>query len=310
MRIRPVRRSIQSATALAAATMVALAGCGSAEDPPEPETSAVEQEDSADDGDPQDEATGQDDADTQDPQEQDPDEHTATEDEDGPAAVPGSDEGRSVVFIHIVEPERLVDHDGEKRLPGQDLAQILQDMGGPAGEPETGVEPASCENELRYVTGADVLCTVTPEFDGIEQEMTMYAQPIAAPGGGHGILYTADEPLTEDGRWATFNGNNEATAIGMGGAYGMDPIPAEQLVGDMQTVIGFDFTHEPIDNSQWTFTVQDCPSELTFEQLAPVRCTATHDETGAEHVAWALPGSFYGQEPGLIVSIEMVPAGE
>lgn len=296
VRTRPVRRSIRSATALAAALMIVLAGCGDTEGPPAAETATAEQEDTADD------------PSAQETEEQD----SAAEEEDteGAAAVPGSDDGRAVVFIHVVEPEHLVDHDGEKRLPAQDLAQILQDMGGPAGEPGPGVEPASCENELRYVASADVLCTVTPEFDGIEQEMTMYAQPIAAPGGGNGVLYTADEPLTEDGRWATFNGDNEVTAIGMGGAYGMEPIPAEQLPADMQTVVDFDFVHDPVDTSQWDFTVRDCPSALDFDQLAPVRCTATHDGTGAEHVAWALPGTFYGQEPGLIVSIETVPAGQ
>src|SRR5699024_4874819 len=126
-------------------------------------------------------------------------------------------------------------------------------------------------------------------------EMTLYAHPIAVPGGGHGVLYTAEEPMTEDARWATFNGDNQATAIGMGGAYGMDPVPAPQLVADMQTVIDFDFTRDPVDTSQWTYTVQQCAGELDFERLVPVRCTATNDVTGADHTAWALPGTFYGK---------------
>ena len=109
---------------------------------------------------------------------------------------------------------------------------------------------------------------------------------------------------------ATFYGNNEATAIGMGGAYGMDPIPVDRLVADMQTVIDFDFSNDQVDTTQWNFTVQDCLSPLDFEQLSPVRCTATNDRTGAEHIAWALPGTFYGQEPGLIVSVELVPAAK
>lgn len=282
MNVRSFRRGILAATAMAAATLITLAGCGPAEEEPTaPQTDGVEQEDPASEKEP-----------------------TGTDE------VPGSAEPRSLVFVHIVEPERLSDVDGETRLPSEDLAEILQSMGGVAEEPSAGSEPASCENDLRYVASADVRCTVTAAFDGAEQEMTMYAHPLAAPGGAHGILYTADDPLTEDARWATFNGDNEVTAIGMGGAYGMEPIPADQLPAHMQTVIDFDFVHSPVDTSQWTFTVQDCPSALNFDQLAPVRCTATHEETGAEHTAWALPGTFYGQEPGLIVSVELVPAAE
>lgn len=287
--VRSFRRPIQAATAMAAAALITLAGCGPAEDAPAPETETVGQEDSAGGDDP--------DAD-------------ANEDGADAEEVQGSAERRSLVFIHLVEAERLIDEDGETRLPSADLAEIIQDLGGVAEGPTPGTNPASCENDLRYVASADVRCTVTAAFDGTERDLIMYAHPLAAPGGAHGILYTADEPLTEDARWATFNGDNEATAIGMGGAYGMNPIPAEQLVADMQTVIDFDFQHDPVDTTQWTFTVQDCPSALDFEQLAPVRCTATHDETGAEHVAWALPGTFYGQEPGLIVSVELVPATE
>ena len=306
MSLRPLRRGIRSATALAAAALLALAGCGTGEEPHAPDTDAVEQEAPAE-GEQQD-----DDADEGDLDGQDTGDDTATQDDatDASEEASGSDEGRALVFIHVVEPERLVDHDGETRLPAADLAEILQGMGGPAEEPSPGADPAACESELRYVASADVQCTVTAAFDGSEQEMTLYAHPIAAPGGAHGILYTADEPLTEDGRWAMFNGDNEATAIGMGGAYGMDPIPADQLISDMQTVIDFDFVHDAVDTSQWAFTVQECPDDLDFDRLAPVRCTATHDETGAEHVAWALPGTFYGQEPGLIVSVEMVPAGQ
>lgn len=308
MRSRPAVRRVRSVAALAAAVLIGLAGCGGSEDPPDPETSAHEQE-SAPEGSQDEDAAEQGEGSgahgSEEPEGPADDESDPVED-----GVSGSEAGRSLVFIPVVEPERLTDHDSEVRLPAADLAEILQDMGGVAEEPSAGADPADCESDLRYVASAEVRCTVTAAFDGREREMTMYAQPIAAPGGGHGILYTADDPLTEDGRWATFNGNNQATALGMGGAYGMDPIPAEQLVSSMQTVIDFDYVHDPVDTSQWTFTVQDCPSELTFEQLAPVRCTATHDETGAEHVAWALPGRFYGQEPGLIVSLEMVPAGE
>ncbi|MGO1409713.1 MAG: hypothetical protein ACTHV2_15145 [Brachybacterium sp.] len=287
--LRSFRRPIQAATAMAAAALITLAGCGPVEDAPAPETETVEQGDSAAGDDPD-----------------------AAANEDGTEAeeVQGSAERRALVFIHVVEPERLIEEGGEMRLPSADLAEIIQGLGGVAEEPSPGSDPASCENDLRYVASADVRCTVTAAFDGSERELAMYAHPIAAPGGAHGILYTADEPLTEDARWATFNGDNEATAIGMGGAYGVDPIPADYLVADMQTVIDFDFIHDPVDTTQWTFTVQDCPSALDFEQLAPVRCTATDDETGAEHIAWALPGTFYGQEPGLIVSIELVPAAE
>lgn len=273
---------------MAAATLIALTGCGPAEDPPASETEAVEQDGPTGDDDP---AVGG------------TEEERTSGDE-----VLGSAERRALVFVHVVEPERLVDEDGETRLPSADLAEIVQDLGGVAEAPSPESDPASCENGLRYVASADVRCTVTADFDGTEREETVYAHPLAAPGGGHGVLYTVDEPLTEDARWATFNGNNETTAIGMGGVYGMDPIPAEQLVADMQTVIDFDFRHAPVDTTQWTFTVQNCPSALDFEQLAPVRCTATHEETGAEHIAWALPGTFYGQEPGLIVSVELVPA--
>jgi len=285
---RSFRRGIQAATAMAAATLIALTGCGPAEDPPASETEAVEQDGPTGDDDP---AVGGND-----------------EQRTGADEVPGSAERRALVVVHVVESERLVDEDGETRLPSADLAEIVQDLGGVAEGPSPGSDPASCKNDLRYVASADVRCTVTADFDGTERDETFYAHPIAAPGGGHGVLYTVDEPLTEDARWATFNGNNEATAIGMGGAYGMDPIPAEQLVADMQTVIDFDFQHAPVDTEQWAFTVQNCPSALDFEQLSPVRCTATHEETGAEHTAWALPGTFYGQEPGLIVSVELVPA--
>ncbi|WP_181869844.1 hypothetical protein, partial [Brachybacterium alimentarium] len=66
-----------------------------------------------------------------------------------------------------------------------------------------------------------------------------------------------DRFRSRHGGWATFNGNNKATPIGMGGAYGMDPIPAGQLVADMQTVIDFDFRNDQIDTTQWTFSVQD-----------------------------------------------------
>lgn len=285
---RSFRRGIQAATAMAVATLIALAGCGPAEDPPASETEAVEQDGPTGDEDP---AAGGN------------EEERASGDE-----VPGSVERRALVFVHVVEPERLVDEDGETRLPSADLAEIVQYLGGVAEGPSPGSDPASCESDLRYVASADVRCTVTAIFDGTERDETVYAHPIAAPGGAHGVLYTVDEPLAEDARWATFNGDNEATAIGMGGVYGMNPIPAGQLVADMQTVIDFDFRNAPVDTSQWTFTVQDCPSALDFEQLAPVRCTATHEETGAEHIAWALPGTFYGQEPGLIVSVELVPA--
>lgn len=308
MRSRPAPRPVQSVTALAAAVLIGLAGCGGSEEPPDPVSSDIEQESHPEDS--QDDHAAERDEDGGDNDSEDPEGIVDDESDSAEEGVSGSEAGRALVFVHLVEPERLTGDDGEVRLPVADVAEILQDMGGVAEEPSPGAELADCESDLLYVASADVRCTVTASFDGSEQELTMYAQPIAAPGGAHGILYTADGPLTEDGRWATFNGNNEATAIGMGGAYGMDPIPAEQLVGDMQTVIDFDFVHDRVDTSQWTFTVQDCPNELNFDQLAPVRCTATHDETGAEHIAWALPGTFYGQEPGLIVSIEMVPAGQ
>ncbi|NMA78306.1 MAG: hypothetical protein GX960_13770 [Actinomycetales bacterium] len=300
MNARSFRRRTRAATAMAAATLIALTGCGPAEDPPAPATEAAEQEEPAAEG-THDDAGG--DAGDDDPAADGSEDVNRTSDD----GAQGSAEPRALVFVHLIEPERLIDQDGEKRLPSADLAEIAQNLGGVAEEPPPGADPASCENDLRYVASADVRCTVTAVFDGTEREETLYAHPLAAPGGAHGILYTVDEPLTEDARWATFNGDNEATAIGMGGAYGMEPIPADRLVADMQTVIDFDFRHDPIDTTQWTYTVQDCPSALDFEQLAPVRCTATHDETGAEHIAWALPGTFYGQEPGLIVSVETVP---
>lgn len=300
MPVLSARRRAATLAALTTALLLAATGCGPAEDPPAP-ASPDTQDTTAD-------ATR-------------PAEETPTEETDdgerptvtaSPSAgeVPGSAEARSLVFVHSVEPGRLIEADGEQRLPAGDLAEIAEDMGGVSEGPGPDADPPSCEKDLRYVASADVRCAVTSTFDGSTRELTLVAHPIAAPGGAHGILFVLDDPLTEDARWATFNGANEVTAIGMGGAYGLDPIPAEQLVTDMQTVIDFDVTLDDVDTSQWTYTVRACPSALDFAQLTPVRCTATHDVTGEVHVAWALPGTFYGQEPGLIVSIELVPAGE
>ena len=215
------RRRVQAATAVVAAALIALAGCGPAENPPAPETDTIEQE-------------------------------TDTVEHEGAA----DDEA---------------EHDGDGN-PGDD-------------------DPAADRNEEEDRTSAD-------DIEGSADPRALVFVHVVEP----------DEPLTADARWASFNGNNEATAIGMGGAYGMDTTPADRLVADMQTVIDFDFRNAQVDTTQWNFTVQDCPSPLDSEQLSPVRCTATNDETGAEHIAWALPGTFYGQEPGLIVSVELVPA--
>lgn len=80
--------------------------------------------------------------------------------DDDPAADRSEDEDRTsaeevhgfagrcaLVFIHAVRPERLMDEDGEVRLPSADLAETFQDLGGVA-EPSSGADPASCETDL------------------------------------------------------------------------------------------------------------------------------------------------------------------
>src|SRR5699024_10382118 len=63
--------------------------------------------------------------------------------------VQGSADPRALVFVHVVDPERLVDEDGEMRLPSGDLAEIIQDLGGVAEVAGDGAGAATCRNDLR-----------------------------------------------------------------------------------------------------------------------------------------------------------------
>lgn len=310
MTTRSRLRRARNLTAAAAIALLGLSACTSGGGDPDPSAEPAASETTQQAGtDPSDGGGSEEATNPEEPGGASDPEQTLSDDSGN--AVPGSDAGRSIIVVHVVDEDLVQEQDGEARLPAAALATVLQDLGG-VGEtaPPPGADPAACDNDLRFVASADVHCTVTSTFDGQTWDLTMFAHPIATPGGGHGVLFTADEPMTEDARWATFNGHNETTAIGMGGAYGMDPIPADALVRDMQTVIDFDFVHEPVDTSQWTYTVNECAGDLDFDRLAPVRCVATDDTTGAEHAAWALPGTFYGQEPGLVVSIETSPQAD
>src|SRR5699024_77605 len=132
------RGRVQAATAMVAAALIALAGCGPAEDPPAPETDTVEHEGPAGD-----ETEHDGDGNSDDDPAADANEEDRTRGDD----VQGSADPRALVFVHVVDPERLVDEDGEMRLPSGDLAEIIQDLGGVAEGPAPGAEPASCEND-------------------------------------------------------------------------------------------------------------------------------------------------------------------
>ena len=287
-------------SALAAGALLGLAACGPSEQPAATDPAPVEETTSAPSADP--EATTQSSAppasDGGGTENQPDGEETTASD------VPGSEEGRPLIIARTVPEDRVTVQDGEKRLPAQELAAVLEELGGVAEETPDMAEPATCENDLRYVPSADVRCTVTATFDGSSEERVFVAHPITAPGGASGVLFTADEPLTEEARWATFNGDNEVVALGMGGVYGMEPVPAEQLMTDVQTALDFDYRDEGIDTSGWDLTAKECEGELDFERLAPVKCTAEDAATSQSRTVWALPGTFFGQEPGLIVSVE------
>lgn len=311
MTTRTTPRRIRALAALAGAVLLGLAACGTAQDPSstDEEQTTVAEEQGQPDEDPErtDEST-----DSQEAQ-QDP-ERTgdATEPTDEPTAADGdaadgSDAPRSIVFVSNVE-DRLQEEGGERRVAAEDLAAFLQDLGGVAEEPPAGAEPAACETDLRYVAGADVRCTVTASFDGSDRDMVFYAHPITTPGGEAGVLFTADDPLTEDARWATFHEGVETVMLGQGGAYGMEPIPADQLVDDVQGVVDFDSWHDDLGTHEWDLTVESCEGDLDFERLAPVRCNATGAD-GEPVTMWALPGTLFGQEPGLIVSAELGAGG-
>lgn len=299
-----VRRT-RALTALAGVALLGITACGTAQDTPstDAERTTTVQENAPQDEAPQDEAPQSSDNGGADEAPGSTDDATTGAAEDG-ATVEGSDAGRALVFVQSVEQQRLLGEDGERRLPAQDLAEILQDMGGPGDEPPADAEPAACETDLRYVASADVRCTVTASFDGNDREMVFYAHPITSPGGEAGILYTADEPMTEDARWATFHDGVETVMLGQGGAYGMEPIPADQLARDVQSVVDFDHWRSDIGTEQWDLSVESCESEMDFDRLAPVPCEAT-DADGSPVTMWALPGTLFGQEPGLIVSAEL-----
>lgn len=300
---RTTPRRTRALVALAGAALLGVTACGSEQDtaPADPEQTTVVEESEQGSEDPeQSEPAGEAPEPTDDDQTGD---DQAVTDQPGDE-VEGSDQGRSLVFVTEVEPEQLQEQDGERRVPAQHLAEILQDMGGVAEEPPADAEPAACETDLRYVAGADVRCTVTASFDGNDRDMVFHAHPITSPGGAAGVLFTADAPLTEEARWATFHEGVETVLLGQGGAYGMDPIPVDQLARDMQGVVDFDDWHGENGTEQWDLTVQNCEGELDFERLAPVRCNAT-DSEGTEVTMWALPGTHFGREPGLIVSAEL-----
>lgn len=294
-----VRRT-RALTALAGAALLGMTACSTGQDTPPTD---AEQTTTVQENAPQDEAPQSSDNGGADGTPGSTDEATTGAAEDD-ATVEGSDAGRALVFVQSVEQQRLLDEDGERRLPAQDLAEILQDMGGPGEEPPADAEPAACETDLRYVAGADVRCTVTASFDGSDREMVFYAHPVTSPGGEAGILYTADEPMTGDARWATFHDGVETVLLGKGGAYGMEPIPADQLARDVQSVVDFDHWNAGTGTDQWDLTVESCGGEMDFDRLAPVRCEAT-DTDGSAVTMWALPGTLFGQEPGLIVSAEL-----
>ncbi|MFQ6486059.1 hypothetical protein [Brachybacterium epidermidis] len=311
MTARTMPRRTRALAALAGAVLLGLSACGTAQDPSsadgEQTTVAAAQGQPDEDPERTDGST--------DPQEtqQDPertgdateptDEATAAEGD----AADGSDAPRSIVLVSSVE-DRLQEEGGERRVAAEDLAVILQDLGGAAEEPLAGAEPAACETDLRYVAGADVRCTVTASFDGSDRDTVFYAHPMTTPGGQAGILFTADDPLTEEARWATFHEGVETVMLGQGGAYGMEPIPADQLVDDVQGVVDFDSWHEDLGTQEWDLTVESCEGDLDFERLAPVRCNATGAD-GEPRTMWALPGTLFGQEPGLIVSAELGTGG-
>lgn len=293
-------RRTRALTALAGAALLGITACGTAQDTPPTD---AEQTTTVQENAPQDEAPQSSDNGGADEAPEPTDEATTGPAEDD-ATVEGSDEGRSLVFVQSVEQQRLLDEDGERRLPAQDLAEILQDMGGVAEEPPADAEPAACETDLRYVAGADVRCTVTASFDGSDREMVFHAHPVTSPGGEAGILYTADEPMAGDARWATFHDGVETVLLGKGGAYGMEPIPADQLARDVQSVVDFDHWNSGTGTEQWDLSVDSCEGAMDFDRLAPVRCEAT-DADGSAVTMWALPGTLFGQEPGLIVSAEL-----
>lgn len=296
------RTASRRATALAGVALLALTACGASEEPAAT-TDPVPVEEAG-------EATGQDaeataqQRDTEDPEASD---GGGDEAETSAATVPGSDQGRTVIVDLTIEEDLFTEQDGERRLPAEALAAELEGLGGVAEERPDGAAPPACETDLRYVPGADVRCTVTTTFDGASTERVFVAHPITAPGGVPGVLFTADEPLTEEARWATFNRENEVIALGMGGAYGMEPVPAERLATSVQSALDFEYRDDRIDTTGWDLTVQECAGELDFERLAPVKCTAQDDATSETRTVWALPGRFFGQEPGLIISVE--PAG-
>lgn len=294
-----VRRT-RALTALAGVALLGITACSTGQDTPPTD---AEQTTTVQENAPQDEAPQSSDNGGADETPGSTDDATTGAAEDD-ATVEGSDAGRALVFVQSVEQQRLLDEDGERRLPAQDLAEILQDMGGPGEEPPADAEPAACETDLRYVASADVRCTVTASFDGSDREMVFYAHPITSPGGEAGILYTADEPMTEDARWATFHDGVETVMLGQGGAYGMEPIPADQLARDVQSVVDFDHWRSDIGTEQWDLSVESCESEMDLDRLAPVPCEAT-DADGSPVTMWALPGTLFGQEPGLIVSAEL-----
>lgn len=213
------------------------------------------------------------------------------------SADPSTDPAGSKIQIAFSDPldDTTFEYTGDSATVSAETVQSSLDAA-------VGGSGAACDGTLSLAAGSDVHCTVqaAPEGDPVPQDVTAY--PVFGPQGTALIAFAVGGPLSPEARDALYDGQNEVTWLGQGGMYGAEPIPADQLVGDVQSVLDSQNALLPND---WGLTVSSCAGDLDFSTFAPVTCTAEVAGSGGVMIdARVLPGALWGNEPGLIVSAD------
>lgn len=169
-------------------------------------------------------------------------------------------------------------------------------------ESTTNGSEAACDGDLTTVAGNEVPCTVVAGMDSAEQRDAR-AYPVVLAGGGTAVLFAfTSDGISATAREALYDGQNEIIAMGMGGAYGMEPVEPAQLARDVQSVID-NMAEDPA--TDWGLTVTSCETALDTSRFEPVTCEAEADGSGGAMIRLrVLPGTFLLAEPGLIVSAD------
>lgn len=170
---------------------------------------------------------------------------------------------------------------------------------------------AACEGELLLEAGQTQQCESVPGAGSEEQvPWTAHAAQVppeegAASDARIGALFTTGPALSEEAL-AVLGGDMPLTGVGLGTAFGLEDLTAEQLGEHTLDVLTSEHAYVPVndalpDGDSWTGV--SCESGMSFGDFEPIACTATTGQ-GASWQLQVLPGEFAENEPGLLVAID------